>query len=285
LLHSGRIQRMRGRVEMIVAVAALMVFAVSIGPAAAGDKVSCMSKFKPVTHINADGTECQTSVFGGGSNKVVARASSLGFAKVNGGNGSVVTATASNQGQAIAQVSAAGGSVTASGSGSLARLDVASVGGGKVIAKGTNSVARSHITSANGGAANSDASGGSTAEADVFSTGPLVQFGNGGTAVANAKQGSTANALVQMTGGGEARATSRGTGAEADSVVENVCNATSTAKGTDSMASALCQNSGSVVTAQATNGSTAIGSDTTPPTCTPMNGGTAKVRSPAGNCG
>jgi hypothetical protein len=263
----------------------MMGFALPIGRAnAGGDSESCLSKTMNQTKTNVDGTECQTKIFGAGPNKATAKASSLGFAQAIAGNGSMISATASNQGQAVADVAASRGSVTASGSGALAVLDVALIGGGKVIAKGANSVARSHITSANGGLANSDASGGSTATADVFSTGSQVPFGNGGSAVANAKKGSSATAVVQMAGGGKAKATSSGSGAEAESTVEDVCKAESTAKGADSIASALCENSGSVVTAEATKGSTAVGSDTSPPTCTPMNGGIAKVRSPMGNC-
>jgi hypothetical protein len=277
---------MKGRVATIFAVAVVTGFSLSIGRATAGsDRVSCLSKTMPVTNTSGDGTECQTMVFGAGPNKASAKASTLGFAQARAGNGSTIIATASNQGQAVANAAAALGSVTASGSGSIASLNVDLVGGGKVIAKGANSVARSHISSANGGLANSDASRGSTAIADVLSTGALMPFGNGGSAVANASKGSTATAVVQMAGGGKAKATSSGSGAAAESVVEEVCKAESTAKGADSIASAVCENPSSVVTANATKGSTAVGSDINPPICTPMNGGIAKVRSPMGNCG
>jgi hypothetical protein len=62
------------------------------------------------------------------------------------------------------------------------------------------------------------------------------------------------------------------------------CKATATGSGTGANAEAACQKSGSVVTAVATKGSIAIGSDTSAPTCTTMNGGVAKVRSPMGDC-
>ena len=88
-----------------------------------------------------------------------------------------------------------------------------------------------------------------------------------------------------MAGGGKAKATSNGTMATAVSSVEEACQAETNAKGANSTAVAECINPGSVVTAQATKGSTATGSDINPPTCTPMNGGIAKVRSPMGNCG
>ena len=63
------------------------------------------------------------------------------------------------------------------------------------------------------------------------------------------------------------------------------CKATATGSGAGGEAEAECENPGSAVTATATKGSTAIGSDTAPPTCTRVNGGIAKVRSPKGNCG
>jgi hypothetical protein len=266
-------------------VAVMMLCALSIGRAKAGsDKVSCQSKSSPVTKMNADGTECDTMVFGSGANKATAHASGMGVAKASAGNGSTIFANATNQGHAIMDVAAGLGSAIASGSGAMATLDVTQVGGGKAIAKGTNSVANSEITSANGGLANSNASGGSVATADVLSTGSITPFGNGGTAIANASKGSSATAKVQMTGGGKANATSSGSGAQAEAIAETTCKAQSTSKGTSSIASAQCQNSGTVVTVEATNGSTAIGSDSSPPTCTPMNGGIAKVRSPMGNC-
>ena len=58
-----------------------------------------------------------------------------------------------------------------------------------------------------------------------------------------------------------------------------------TALGADSTAQATATENGSNVTALATKGSTAVGSDTAAPICTPMKGGKAKVTSPMGNCG
>jgi hypothetical protein len=61
------------------------------------------------------------------------------------------------------------------------------------------------------------------------------------------------------------------------------CSAKATAS-TRGFANALCAGDGDDVTAEATGGATAQGSDTFPPQCDTSNGGTAKVRSPMGNC-
>lgn len=84
---------------------------------------------------------------------------------------------------------------------------------------------------------------------------------------------------------GTAVARSSGAGATADSVVGANCVVDTSAKGANSSATGMCQKAGSRVTVEATLGSIAAGSDTAGPTCTPMNGGRAKVTSPKGNCG
>jgi hypothetical protein len=89
---------------------------------------------------------------------------------------------------------------------------------------------------------------------------------------------------MEMIGGGTAKASSKGMNATAVSTVDEACKADSTAKGANSTAVAVCENSSSVVTAEATNGSTAVGSDTAPPMCTHAPGGIARVKSPMGNC-
>lgn len=63
------------------------------------------------------------------------------------------------------------------------------------------------------------------------------------------------------------------------------CRVTTTATDANSNSAGECSVGGSVVTVETTKGSTASGSDTMPPTCTPKKGGTAKVTSPMGNCG
>jgi hypothetical protein len=276
---------MSGRITAAMLLAGAVAFVLPVSPATAGgDSVACKSTSAPVTNMNADGTECETSVFGAGPNKATANASSLGFAHGVAGNGATVTAKATDQAEALADVSAGFGKATASGLGSIAKIDVSLTGGGSATAKGPNASAQSTITSANGGSAKSTASADSSAVADVLSTGSLGN-GNAGTATAKASQGGSANSVVNMVGGGKANATASGSGAEAESAVQNICNVSTNAKGASSVASAICEIAGSTVSAEATNGSTAAGSDTVPPTCNPAPGGKAKVRSPMGNCG
>jgi hypothetical protein len=275
---------MKGRVATIILVAVMIGSALSIGRAnAGGDSESCLSKTMNVTNMNADGTKCQTIVSGAGPNKATAKASGMSLAVSEAEDGATVNANAKKDSEATCVVHSGTGSATSSGVGADAVVDISPVGGGKAKATGPNSTAVSEITSSNpipaGGNVQSTASGnGSTAVATVEST-------NVGNANAKAKgTGSTSVASVSNTGGGKAKATSNGSMTTAVSSVEEACQAETNAKGTNSTAVAECINPGSVVTAEATKGSTAVGSDTSPPTCTPMNGGIAKVRSPMGNC-
>ena len=270
---------MRGRIAAIIMVAATLVFALSIGRAdAGGDSESCLSKTMNVTNTNMDGTECQTIVGGLGPNKASAKASGLGFAKAEAESGATAIADAKQNSQATCTVHAGSGSATSSGDGAAANLDIVTVGGGKAKATGPHSMADSEIKNSTGGDVQTDASGGATAAASVDST-------NAGNANAVAKTGSSADAEVDNVGGGKAKATSEGLSAAATSIVKDDCKVTTSAKGANSSALGVCTEAGSVVTVEATKGSTAEGSDTTVPVCTPMNGGIAKVRSPMGNCG
>jgi len=275
---------MRERIATIVAAVVMTVFALSIGIAnAGGDSESCLSKTMNVTNKNADGTECETIVSGSGPNKATAKASGLSFAEGEAEDGATVSASAKDNSDATSIVKAGTGSATSSGAGAFAGVIISPTGGGKAKATGPNSSAVSEISSTNptpaGGNVQSTASGdGSSAVADVEST-------DVGEATANAKgSGSTSVATVSMIGGGKAKATSNGSMATAVSTVEEACQAETNAKGTNSTAVAECIHSSSVVTAEATKGSVAVGSDINPPTCTPKNGGIAKVRSPMGNC-
>lgn len=270
---------MRGKIAAIVMVAGAMVFASSIGRAnAGGDSESCLSKTTDVTNINMDGTECETIVAGSGPNKASAKASGLSFAEGLAEDGATAKADAKQNSDAICDVHAGSGSATSSGDGAVAVLDVASVGGGKAKATGAHSEADSEISNTAGGDVQTTASGGASAVASVEST-------DAGSANAVAKTGSSAVAVVEDLGGGKAKATSQGVSAEATSVVEDNCKVTTTAKGANSDAIGVCADAGSVITVEATKGSTAEGSDINPPVCMPMNGGIAKVRSPMGNCG
>ena len=62
--------------------------------------------------------------------------------------------------------------------------------------------------------------------------------------------------------------------------MEAACKATADGSGTDGQAIADCFKTGSVVTATATKGSTAFGSDEAASVCEAKNGGHAKVKSP-----
>jgi hypothetical protein len=76
----------------------------------------------------------------------------------------------------------------------------------------------------------------------------------------------------------------KGDNADATAEAGAGSNAQATASGTGSEAEATAEETASNVTALATNGSIAIGSDTATPTCTRKNGGKAVVTSPMGNC-
>ena len=279
---------MRGRVATVAVVAVVMAFALSIGRASAGgDSESCLSKTMDQTNVNSDGTKCQTIVSGAGPNKATAKASGLSLAVSEAENGATTSADAKQNSKATVVVHSSSGSATSSGVGAIADVEIMPVGGGKAKATGPNSMAVSEISTANpaagGGNVQSNASGdGSIAVAavEINSMSSEPGFAN-----ASAKGGSVSVAAVEETGGGKAKATSSGLKAEAVSAVDNVCSVKTNAKGANSMAVGECVNSGSVVTVEATKGSTAVGSDTAAPTCTPMNGGIAKVRSPMGNCG
>jgi hypothetical protein len=248
---------MRRRVAAIVVLAGAMLFALSIGRAnARSDKESCTSTTTDQMSTNVDGTECQTFVSGAGPNMATAKASGVSAAEASAANEATVSANASNQSLAVCDVADGSGSATSSGVGADADVDITPSGSGTAKAAGAHSMAESTISSVNGG------------EADTI-----------------ARNGSTADAVVEMTGGGQATATASGRAAVAESVVDADCTAQTNARGLDSTAIAHCQNTNSSVTAEATNGSYASGSDTDAPVCDPRPGGKARVRSPMGNCG
>lgn len=102
----------------------------------------------------------------------------------------------------------------------------------------------------------------------------------GGKSTAHAS-GAGSNAFVDADSKGVATTTATGGSSGEATALNGPCIATSMATG-GSTANADCENGG-FVHSTATNGGEAIGSDTSPPTCTP-NGGTATVSSSAGNC-
>jgi hypothetical protein len=154
--------------------------------------------------------------------------------------------------------------------------------------------------------ATSEASGGSdtSASAKGGDSDSTAEAGGGSMAVSSAK-GDDADATAEASSGSDAKATAKGShsdataeagggsmavssakGDNADATAEAGAgsSAQATASGDGSDAEAVAEETGSDVTALATKGSTAIGSDTAAPTCTPKHGGKAVVTSPMGNC-
>ncbi|HSZ23414.1 MAG TPA: hypothetical protein VK782_09730, partial [Candidatus Sulfotelmatobacter sp.] len=110
-----------------------------------------------------------------------------------------------------------------------------------------------------------------------------AEASGGSDAKATAK-GDDSDATAEAESGSMAVSSAKGKDSDATAEAANGSNAQATASGTDSDAEASAENTGTNVTALATKGSTAIGSDTSPPTCTPRHGGKAVVTSPMGNC-
>jgi hypothetical protein len=153
----------------------------------------------------------------------------------------------------------------ADGSDCLASSD--GTGNAKASAK-TSGSAQTFVTT--GGKSNAVATGSGSAEAESES---------GGKSTAHAS--SSGSAFVDADNGGVATTTATGSGSGEATAFGN-CVATSKAS-SSATANADCTTSGGFVHSTATNGGTAIGTDTAPPTCSP-GGGTAKVRSSGGNC-
>lgn len=293
-----------------IAAVVLSDMAARTGAFAGSDKESCSTTDTNVDNRNPDGTEaiCQA----GAPSKATAHASDQALAGSSTcGDRSIAKTSASGVGAAAVAGSCDGGTATATASGENAQAvsgaaTAASKGSAK--AKGTDSQADAEVET--------DAEGKATATADDGGQATaLVEVGVG-DAVAKANGAAQAFSLVS-TGGGKATSLSSGNGSNATADVNRggvakaiasdgaqagaaagpippghspsdkstvLCKATAFGSGVGGNAEAGCQNSGSVVSAVATKGSVAIGSDTAPPTCTPMNGGIAKVTSPMGNC-
>ena len=146
------------------------------------------------------------------------------------------------------------------------------------VTSGPNSDGAEATCDAETGAPNKATAHASGEDADATS-----EAASGSEAEATAK-GERADTTSEAGGGSEAVSSASGTDADATAEAASGSEAEATAKGTGSDAQAYAEETGSEVTALATKGSTAIGSDTSPPTCTPKNGGKAKVTSPMGNC-
>ena len=131
--------------------------------------------------------------------------------------------------------------------------------------------------------AGSIAKAGGTADASATEGGQATSEASAGRTIATAN-GLKSKAVAKVNAGGSAKATAN-KGAQAVAMAAVQCKVRATASGSGSFGQAACSNAGSVITVEATKGSTAEGSDTKPPTCQRSHGGVAKVRSPGGNCG
>lgn len=295
-------------IGVVIAAVLLSITLARTGAFAASDRESCSTNDANVDHKSPDGTEaiCQATAPG----KATAHASDQALAGSSTcGDRSEAKSSASGVGAAAVAGSCDGGTATASASGENTQaVSGAATGTSKATAKGKDSQADAEIESTGEGKANATAADGGQATA-------LITVGVG-DAVARANGASQALALVS-TGGGKATSVSSGNASSATADVVNggvakaiasegaqagaaagpippghrlsdkstvKCRATASGSGVGGNAEAACQKTGSVVTAVATKGSVAIGSDTAPPTCMPMNGGIAKVTSPMGNC-
>ena len=266
---------MQTRILRMSAAGAVVALAITVGTVAfaASDHESCSTKSTDVTSFNNDGTQATCDAATGAPNSAKARGigrwrqrainrgktAARPIAPRPGGNAfaegeNAGSATAEQSGTGTAQATANGGKATAKAMGGSSSADATASAGGKGTA-----------TAMNGG--------GSSAEGDSGGKATATSSGNG----------SDASAFAENSGKAKAKASGA---AEAQATAEASCKANATADADGSVAGAACTQHGSSVSAQATKkGSRAIGSDTSTPTCTPMNGGIAKVKSPTGNCG
>ena len=138
----------------------------------------------------------------------------------------------------------------------------------------------------------------SEAEADGMTGGKATAIANGVSSFSDASadghghststamgDGTQANAVTDAKG--KAKSTANGTNSEADSSAFGKCKATSmatTGPHAASKAVANCSHNGTFVSATATDGGMAEGSDDAPPTCDPGAHGTATVHSSGGDC-
>src|ERR1700722_2650963 len=234
-----------------VASVAFMVVGVATSFAMGGVKCACDSG--TVTHMGSDGSEC-TAYCGG---KHAGRATSSAV-----GSGSGASAAAMFHGRAKAKAS----------DGGVASC-IAQPGNATSIASGTGSNAQVD-TVGGSGKATAMSGGNATANTTIFNGSCTVisTASNNGTTV-NDCSARKSKAEGVADDGGNAHAESSGTS----------CEANANASGDSSDAEAYCNNHGTKVTAIASGGGVAIGSDTEPPQCMP-NGGTAMVMSPDGDC-
>lgn len=185
---------------------------------------------------------------------------------------------------------------------------VATLLGGSSVSAGVTCVSKSGPVSKTGGSnicfagsdgsskATSTANGGATAIAAVANGGKAQASANGSDSLAEAhaegacQAKSTAsgpdivsNSTCTVDGGSAKTVAAKGANASAES--DEKCDASANSVGDGSVANANCSTAGGFVHSMATGGGVANGTDTDPPTCDTSHGGTARVRSSAGNCG
>ena len=103
--------------------------------------------------------------------------------------------------------------------------------------------------------------------------------GGGGKATSNAS-GADSSAEADASNGGTGKATAKDGNDDVHAEALAACKATANGSGAGGAATADCTKAGSIVTATATKGSVAEGSDTGASLCVAKNGGHAEVKSP-----
>jgi hypothetical protein len=277
-LMQTRVVQMGGAIAAVV----LAVMVARTEAFAHSDKESCSETSTDVTSgPNADGTEATCDAATGAPNKATAHASgedATAYSEAEDNSEAVSSASGEDAGAGASSVSGKT-KATAKGSQSEASSEIDETGGGKATSTATDG-GEAIAEIPNGGGGDAVAKG---KDAGAQATSDVV--GGGGKATSDSS-GNGSDAIGVAKDGGAAKATARegAIDVEADALASG-CKATATGSGTGSESGAVCENAGSVVTATATKGSIAEGSDTAQPTCTPKNGGEAKVTSPMGNCG
>jgi len=233
-----------------------------VGSAAA--QVTCTGT---QTLIDGDGDVCESVLTSPGSSTATASdspsaslaessAASNGVANSNASNGSFADATATNSGKA--------GSVATNGSSAEADADTSGTADASA-QDGSSSSADASSSST----ADSSAQGGSSAATDASGSGSANATAAGGSSASAAASGTgTADATASQGSSASSRVTGNGI-AFADAV-------------DDSSATATVSTANGFACAYATDGFTAIASDTSAPDC---NGPGAVVVSSAGSCG
>lgn len=207
---------------------------------------------------SCSGTQSNTDINGDNCSST-ANSGSTASAQATGPSASNANSTASNNSSATSN--AVDGSAATSGASNSSSATSSATGGSAVNSQASNS-SSADTTATNGSAAGAQSDGSSMAKSTA-SDGSLALSAAGG--------GSFAQAQASL--GSEAQAqTFNGASALAEAV-------------NGSLAAAQNATPNTFVCAYATNGSEALGSDSSAPTCAPSAGGSAVVVSPFGNCG